>query len=40
MERFVAQLVEHVTLNHGVVGSIPTEPTESHSTGVAFLFGS
>ena len=25
--RLVAQLVEHVTLNHGVVGSIPTEPT-------------
>ena len=25
--RFVAQLVEHVTLNHGVEGSIPSEPT-------------
>ena len=25
--RLVAQLVEHVTLNHGGVGSIPTEPT-------------
>ena len=27
-ERFVAQLVEHVTLNHGVVSSILTEPTK------------
>ncbi len=25
--RFVAQLVEHVTLNHGVEGSNPSEPT-------------
>lgn len=25
--RFVAQLVEHVTLNHGVEGSSPSEPT-------------
>ena len=25
--RLVAQLVEHVTLNHGVEGSSPSEPT-------------
>ncbi len=28
MLRFVAQLVEHVTLNHGVEGSIPSGPTK------------
>lgn len=37
--RFVAQLVEHVTLNHGVEGSSPSEPTEKGglSNEVAFF---
>ena len=37
--RFVAQLVEHVTLNHGVEGSSTSEPTEKGglSNEVAFF---
>ena len=29
--RSVAQLAEHVTLNHGVEGSIPSGPTKNES---------
>ena len=36
--RFVAQLVEHVTLNHGVEGSSPSEPTRSEAICEGRLF--
>jgi hypothetical protein len=35
--RPVAQLAEHVTLNHGVEGSIPSRPTYSVLDGNAVI---
>ena len=35
--RLVAQLVEHVTLNHGVEGSIPSEPTNPGTKILGFF---